>query len=248
MKCNNCGSDMSIEDVKCRHCGTDNPYYKKHRADMRRYKEKFEKTRSDVYEKTGHFTKATVKITAIAILITLNLIVLFVFIDAWNISFSITKFQRGHQADEHRAKLSELEREGDYIGFNSYYDIKSLYGVDSLDEFDKIKAVCMFYDGIYDSIMKMAVEKDSYQNPQECAEIINENLNNIYKYMEIKEYDIEESYSEVHMQAMQDALDQVYALLFAYCNISREDLDHFSDLSPAKRQLLIEEGVSIYED
>ena len=248
MKCEYCGSDMSIEDVKCRYCGTENPYYKKHRADMRSYRDKFEKTRADVYEKTGHFTKATVKITAIAILVALNLISLFILLNSWNISNSIIKYQRRLHAEEHREKLSELERTGDYIGFASYHDEKSLYSVDSLDEFDKIKSVSMYYNSIYAYIMQIAVEKNNYRSPQEYAGMISDELSSIYDSMEKKEYDNEEYYSEAHVQAMQNVLDQVYALLYTYCNVSREDLSHFADLSPAKRQLLIEEGVSVYEE
>ncbi len=248
MKCKYCGSDMSIEDAKCRYCGIENPYYKKHRADMRSYKDKFEKTRADVYEKTGHFTKATVKITAIAILVALNLIVLFILLNSWNISNFIIKYQTRLHVEEHREKLSELERTGDYIGLVNYYDYKSLYRVNLLDEFNKIKSVSMFYDNIYANIMRVAVEKNTYRSPQEYAAMINEDLNSIYDSMEKKEYDDEEEYSEAHVKAMQNALDQVYALLHTYCNVSREDLDHFADLSPAKRQLLIEEGVSVYEE
>ncbi len=78
--------------------------------------------------------------------------------------------------------------------------------------------------------------------------MISDELSSIYDSMEKKEYDNEEYYSEAHVQAMQNVLDQVYALLYTYCNVSREDLSHFADLSPAKRQLLIEEGVSVYEE
>ncbi len=248
MKCKYCGSDLSIEDVKCRYCGIENPYYKKHRADMRSYRNRFERTKADVYEKTGRFTKVTVKTTAIAILVTLNLLILVILLNSWDISNFIIKYQANFHAAEHREKLSELEQKEDYIGFTYYYDNHSLYGVDSLDEYNKIRSVSMYYSNIYTNIMKLTVEKNAYQSSQEYAAMINQDLNSIYSSMEKKEYDEESEYAKVHVEAMQNALDQVYAMLHTYCNISREDLNQFADLSPAKRQLLIEEGVKVYEE
>ena len=37
MKCKNCNANLQIEDEKCPYCGAENPYAKKHRADMKKY-------------------------------------------------------------------------------------------------------------------------------------------------------------------------------------------------------------------
>ena len=44
MKCSNCGSNLSVKEVKCAYCGTSNPYFEKHRADMFRFQKDYERT------------------------------------------------------------------------------------------------------------------------------------------------------------------------------------------------------------
>ena len=40
MKCESCGSDLSIENAYCPHCGCKNEFYAAHRADMDEYEKK----------------------------------------------------------------------------------------------------------------------------------------------------------------------------------------------------------------
>ena len=50
MKCNFCGSNLGIEDEFCPHCGKPNDQFEGNRAEMKEYKEEFEKTKEEVKE------------------------------------------------------------------------------------------------------------------------------------------------------------------------------------------------------
>ena len=50
MKCKNCNANLQIEDEKCPYCGAENPFAKKHRADMKKYAGEFASTREEVLE------------------------------------------------------------------------------------------------------------------------------------------------------------------------------------------------------
>ena len=50
MKCKFCGSNLGIEDEFCPHCGKPNDQFEGNRAEMKEYKEEFEKTKEEVKE------------------------------------------------------------------------------------------------------------------------------------------------------------------------------------------------------
>lgn len=249
MKCENCGSEMSIGDKECNFCKFENPYYKEHQESMKKYKERFKETKIDVYEKTGRFTELTIKITVTAVLVALNLIFLLIGVKSWEINDMVHTMSGAIHAKEHKEKLYELERAGDYLGFYGYHTAKDLLWVRKLDEFDELRNCCSSYEMIYKYLLKLTVEEEGYMSRQDCVAYINEALNRLFDSVNPGErYYNEDCYTEEHIQAMQDVQDQAYVLLHVYCNISWEDLENFSDLSLAKRQSLIDEGVGIYDE
>lgn len=248
MKCKNCGSDMSLEDEKCGFCDTENPYYKEHRESMQRYKEQFEKTRTDVYEKTERFSGIIVKVTIVAVLVALNFICALFRANSWEINNKFLEMKGNRNMELHKEKLYEMERAGDYIDFVEYYNANKLYYIDELDEFTEVKYCCTDYEMIYKNIVKITIEKNTKSSADECVLEINEYLDRLYSSMSPDEYYNEDCYSKEHVRAMQEIKNRIHALLHTYCNVSQGDLEHFAELSSTKRQLLIREGVRIYEE
>ncbi|MGN0156099.1 MAG: hypothetical protein ACI39N_02540, partial [Lachnospiraceae bacterium] len=79
MKCKYCGANLAIEDEKCPFCGKPNPFMTKHRSEMKRFTKEFEKTKSEVIEKSNRFNSWTIRVTVIAVLVALNVTVLLMF-------------------------------------------------------------------------------------------------------------------------------------------------------------------------
>lgn len=252
MKCENCGADLHIDHQRCPYCGTANPYYKKHREDMNRYQQEFQETRQDVYRETSRYTGLSVRITIVAVLVALNAFVFFaqaVFADY--ISYQLQYSRDVKQADEFREQLERMEQEGDYIGMAQFCNSHNVWRLDALDDFSQIRLVCGNYEYLYYAVMKLVYysSHDPDRDIEYQLDLINSSLKDIYQAM-----DREESYggdgaaySGSHKDAMEKCLEQIYALLYTYCNVSREDLQKFPELTSAQRRMVLEEGVQLNE-
>lgn len=257
MKCEHCGADLSIENAKCPYCGLDNPYYKQHREQMQQYQKEFQNTKKDVYQVTNRYVGKTIYITIIAVLVALNILGFFVnvvFADQMARDMKHARVEK--KAAVMREKLEQLEQDGDYMGLYAYYYNQDCPYVSELDDFWQIAVVCGNYGNIYDA----ATKKYYYQNhsiPQDKelqelqVKIIEESLEDIYEAMDEEEanyFNLRAGcYTKEHVQAMEKCLEQTYAVLYTYCNIRKEDLEKFEELSSAKRSVIIEEGLSLNE-
>lgn len=247
MKCPSCGYGLHIEDEKCPHCGKDNPYYKKHRADMGKYEQDFSEVKQEVYEKTGFFTGLTVKITIIAVLVAMELGVLVFHYFSWDIRDAIREKRAVENAEEYTEKLNELELAGRYIELAEFYDENSLYSCDEYKEFYKVQWVCRRYQYVYEGFMGLKAER-SYETPQDRIVQLCENLEALYKACERGEYDNPDYYSEQHVQTIENILENVEAFLVAYGNLTEEEAENFPNLSNARKQLALERGLGLDEN
>ena len=65
MKCPNCGANLVIDDAVCTFCGTENPYAKQHRKEMRHFTKEFNKTKTSVLGKSRNINSFVIKIAMI---------------------------------------------------------------------------------------------------------------------------------------------------------------------------------------
>ena len=61
------------------------------------------------------------------------------------------------------------------------------------------------------------------------------------------DYDDAEKYTPEHQACMDDAVAQTEMLIQAYFGVSDEDIAGFRDMSKARRQIVMEEGLVLYE-
>ena len=246
MKCPSCGYGLHIEDEKCPHCGKENPYYKKHRADMGKYEQDYSEVKRDVYAKTGFFTKLTVKITVIAVLVALELGTLVFHHFSWDIKSAINKQRAEKNVEEYTRKLNELEQAENYIGLAEFYDRKDLYCCDEYKEFYKVHWVCSLYARVYDDFMELNAKR-SYDTPQQRIVQLCSDLEDLYDSCERGEYDSPVYYSEQHTKTMEKILENVEAFLVVYGNLTEEEAENFPNLSNARKQLALEGGLGLDE-
>lgn len=251
MKCEYCNADLSIEHANCPFCGNPNPYYQLHRKEMLEYEQEFTQTKQNVYRETKRFTKMTVHITVIAVLVALNLLFLLghlVFADT--IIYERESSRISKQADEIRIRLEEMERDGDYIGIAEFCNTNRVWTAEELDDFSQVRIVCGNYQYIYENVMRQFCGRDSdrAQKLDWRVELIESSLQNVYQAMDPEQsYGIEAGYEGIHKETMEQCLEQIEALLYTYCNISRENLENFPKMSAAQRSMIIEEGLQSYE-
>lgn len=247
MKCHSCGYGLHIEDEKCPHCGMENPYYKKHRADMGRYEKDYSEVKQHVYKKTGFFTGMTVKITIIAVLVALEMGALVFHHYSWDVRRAINKSDAKRNMDIYTEELDRLEQEGDFKRFAIFYELKNLGSVDEYEEYWKVYRMSSAYQYVYDDFVRLLCD-DDYMDKDERIQNLCDNLEYMYEVAERNEYDEEEWYSEAHVQAMERMKEDVKAMLVAYGGLSKEEADNFENLSNARKQLALEGGLGLDEN
>lgn len=246
MKCESCGNELHIEDEKCPYCGTPNPHYQEHRADMNRYAQDYGRTKSEVLQKTNFFTGYTVKITIIAVLAALELALLLVRSNSWDIIYYFKVREIERNQTEYQRILDEYEQNGDYIAFYAYFSEKNLYSAEEFDEYDKVEEACMSYSYAYNTMMKL-VAGSSYMDYEDDIEYICEELEYLYESLEPREYEDESRYSGQHGETLAALKQEVQYLLITYGGLDEETAANFEELSSARKQLALEEGMRQYE-
>lgn len=249
MKCHSCGNDLHMEEERCPYCGVENPYYKKHRFAMKKYRKEFDDVKEDVYKKTGIFTGLTVRITIIAVLAAINIGMLLINRNVWNIErYRIEKHNQEHR-EEYSGRLDELEAEGKFYELAVFWEEYSLYYGDSFEEYKKIADVCSRYADIYRGILNLEKEYEfDYMTQTERITDLCENMEFMYGYMIPKEYDNPECFNEQHTAAMEKVKERVTCMLSVYAHLTPEEAEQFWELSNGRKQLAIEKGLGLYEE
>ena len=247
MKCQSCGSELHIEDERCSYCGNANPHYKKHRLEMKKYQKDYEAVRKNVYTKAGIFTKHNAKITVIAVLALLNVVMLILYVNAWDIHYFLERQAVKRNAAVHREALAEMEAQGDYFALVAYYDEHNLNYGSALDEYWNVCAVSRGYYEVYKGLTELTQE-NIYTSMEKQIQSVCEDFEYMYRYSEQKEYDRPECFRREHVEAMEDMKERVKYLLITYGNVTEEEAERFAQLSNAQKQLALERGVGGYEE
>lgn len=245
MKCEFCGANLKIDDQACPYCGQENPNAKQHRQDMKRFRHEFNATKKDVYATTRRFSKMTVRATIISVLIALNLLLLFGQATSWSLGRVITKSRIQVHAKTHEAMLSRLEEERQFMGLDAYYEENRLYYHSDFYYYRQVYRSCENYGYIYENLMELQNSENSYREPEDFLKEISNLLESVYGYRDESRRWNEEEFSEKHIETMMAVEDQVHQLLAVYCHVPLETVETFPELSAARRQIILEEGMGI---
>lgn len=249
MKCPNCGANLTIDDEVCSFCGIESPYAEKHREEMRTFTRDFNRTKSQVLEKTQSHSRFVVKIMLIAIMIILNLVMWLAAANTYEVERFIRSQRVNSKYQVHKAELDKLEAERDFIGFAVYHSENQLYYSDLFNEYDAAYNVASNYMILYQYIMELVTsdDEDSYYTPEKRVEMITQQLEYLYEYSKPREYSDMTEYSAVHQAFMDDMVQQVEDLIQTYLNVPADKIEEFRELSSARKQIMIEEGLGINE-
>jgi len=248
MKCPNCGANLTIDDEVCSFCGNASPFAAKHRREMRRFTSDFNRTKSDVLKKSRLQSKWTAKITLIAVMIALNFIVWFLNMNFYEVERFINNRQIEANYFVHKTKLDAFEAERDFIGFAEYFNEHGMYSCDLMDEYRAVYDVSNNLTTVYRYIMQIVTEEETeYYTNERKIEYVAEQMDYIYRYSVADDYSDPDRYKPVHQECMDDLVQLMEDMVQTYLNVSDEDIAAFPELSKARRQIIIEEGLGINE-
>ena len=244
MKCPNCGSNLTIDDEKCQFCGQANPFAVKHRREMKRFTSEFNKTKATVLKESRKVNHWAAKITLIAVLVALNVVIMYFNVE----SYGVEKFFNRRRIEAnyltYKKQLDQYEEEQNFIAFYKYFEINELYHSDLMNEYRKVQNICSYYSSIYQYVMQLQIDEDPYYNPEDRMEYIAESIGYMYDYYTPDEYSDEEQYKPEHQVCMTAAVEQAEDLIQTYFNLTDEEIESFDTLSNARRQILMEEGMT----
>ncbi len=246
MKCQNCGSNLNIEDKYCPFCGEPNPYAKRHQQEMDRYAKDYEKTRQDVLENTSRLNRRSVRITIIAILAALIAIAAFVLAQADNIRYWQEDRAIAAHADEYREVIEQYMEDRDYIGLYYYMSKNHLTYTRDLDEYSAVYDMSMYYKSIHSNLQTLWVkksfpEKYTYVKESEVFEYIARDIEGLNEAIKPGDYR-PERHEGNKMEYMEDLRDDAEALISGTFNVSIEDVRALREMNKSRIYVYLEDN------
>jgi len=253
MKCENCGGNLSLEDVACPYCGTVNKHAQQHVRDMKRYHGEFQSTRKNVYAVTRKYAGITVRAVVITILVILTVILGVVASESYSIKRNIRQKQAQRHFNEYTNQMEQYLAEEDYLAFHAFVEAHYIDGYDTSYEkyIPSIRAASQYFN-LYETIMGAYTQLQWDYADQETFErqtaYVAEQLDYFYETLDMESYSYYEGVdSRLNRKALAGMEYNVKALLQTYCGLSPEEAEGLSELSDAKRMLLLEERMSYGE-
>lgn len=241
MKCEFCGNNLGIEDEVCPACGKANSFANKHTKDMKKFKSRYDSTRDEVMENSRRFNKMTVRITTVSVLVTLITISLILLGNNYEIKKLREESRIEKNKAEYTAQLDKLIEERDYSGVYMYSSAKKLSYSDQMDEYRIICEISRSYWN-YLEYSDYLFNENSYMDESEAISRLADLAESIHDYNNPSEWEKEHYYNEKTVSYINDLSDHVDVLIKGYFHISDEDMEHFWELSEARRKLLMEDG------
>ena len=153
MKCRNCGAEIGLLDETCPHCGSVNEESAGHRAEMKNYQKRSEKTKSKVRQSIEGNVPLVVS-TVFLILLIIGLgVAIYVEDEAALFSHWAMRRESLKKSEEYSEKLVAYLEAGDYTGFVAFkgYHVIPEYEPE-YQEFERIWDLAGKFAGAMNSI------------------------------------------------------------------------------------------------
>ena len=245
MKCKSCGANLRMEDEFCPNCGTVNSDAVRQSQDM----QESVKAQRDVY----HTAESSVPISnrAKVIVVLAGLWLLLIILNLSDVGDSIKHKQIASRIEEHLAKLEELESAGEYHALYEYYSANRLYSFDETKDFYRVYYASECYTDIEIRLCRLIMRDElNFDTSDTEREIwyLCDSVEKLYERSVRDPHDSDERWSPEHTAAINDMKAEANLLLMTYCNISEEDMAVFETAGIVRKQILIEEGLGLYEE
>lgn len=242
MKCENCGGNLTLEDVVCPHCEAVNPHAIEHIRQMKRYQKDYEGTKEQVYDVTKRYVSVSVRIIAIAVLIVL-IILCGILSDE---GYSLHRKKKLAEAKRNKEEITTMIEE--YLESQEYYALHSFleayyieYSAEGYEEYRPLKHAATQYYFFYSDVIRVMYPY-SEESLKTYPGRIEGDLASFYKL-----YD-EEYYANVydnpkHKEDILKMEEQINAMLVAYCGLTMEEAEGLKNMTQAQRMSLLEERI-----
>lgn len=179
MKCQYCGNNLDIESEVCPYCGKVNKQAAKYVAEIKNYKEDYDKTKDDA----GKKAKTAGRIARLAIIAVLVLVVLVMQVSIKrNSDFKTREKDNAEKIaknieknrDKVSATLKDLEKNREYLEMSYYILELKIRGDETYSEYSRVFNAAIEYEAIYEDVLSIVsgfTRYDSMTKQDWCNDI-----------------------------------------------------------------------------
>lgn len=247
MKCENCGGQMGLEDEVCPYCGTPNSMALQHQSDMRRFQQEYQRTQTDVIEKTSFMQQHGSWLVILAVLLVALVGGIILHVNAWDIGYSMREGNIARSAAEDGQVLDGYLESGDYGKFAGYYRANDI-SMNNDNPYQGLYWAASSYVDLVQYIAAMHNDQSYLFKPERISttcEYMADDLNRIYTLE--KQY---ASYIDEYLPAdkkvyLEDIRDRTRVIAETYLGLTEEDIQEIPNMSEQKLAATIEEGIKL---
>ena len=245
MKCPNCGGQLGLEDAVCPYCNTPNAMAVQHQSDMARYQREYQRTQSDVLEKTSLMQRHGSWLVIMVVLLVALIGGMFLLALSWDIGYSIRERNAEQNLAENAQVLDEYLQNGEYGQFLGYYDANDI----SLSYDNPYQAVRRAAGAYVDLVQYVSTlgKRTGYTSSLEyrsgmCG-FIAEDLIKIYTVEQQFTYDADRYFSPEKRAYIEDMRERAGALAQTYFGLTEEEVREIPNMSASRLTKIIEEAL-----
>lgn len=240
MECKKCGSNLDMETPFCPYCGTENPFFKKHREDMDKYDKDYKKTKEDVLTSQKTYIKKSFRIATISITVAMTVFVILICIFnesiGWDLSYKRTENASYKYEDEIRSYMASR----DYFALYQLIEKNGIviYKIPSMKDDSNLSFATRDYCTAFANVL--VISTSSKEELSQGSYVINSLVRNIRA---IYEYADSQRGSEETKSYINDIKRDLGLLLETELSFSKEEVLSIPDISDATLALMIEERI-----
>lgn len=247
MKCKHCGSNLDLEMRFCPYCGRKNREAQKHAADMEYYKTDYENTKKDVYEATKNYTRVTVQVVIIAILLIAIMVCMGIQKNSFEISYNYRDWRAERKQEKYCKIIDDYMEEEDYLALGNFCRAKHIsytYGT-GYEEYEPVIRSASYYVDVYNYMMDIVEEDDLGVGIGDSnLDTFCTYLDYFYRTLDMEEYEGYENYDrQENIDCLEKMEKEVSYMLITYFGLSEEEAAGFKDKTDAKRYVFLEEKI-----
>ncbi|MBP5608411.1 MAG: hypothetical protein J6X66_09130 [Lachnospiraceae bacterium] len=245
MICKTCNHEIGPEELKCPHCGAENPFALTHQQNMEQFRKDYAKTRTEVIssaQKTGGLAKkAAVLIALIIGCIIMRLISSYNYADH-NPEDAVRK-ESLKNAAKYASEADGYLSRGEYTEYMSFLYAHELQ-YSAPEELDHLRSVTYVAEDYYNCI-KLMEEIVLRSTDPEYFDGLDTDIRNFCMYLNgfYEVYEAQKSIEkdEKYLAYIDDMEVELKAAMRTYFSMDENALEEFISLSEAKKALKLEE-------
>ena len=239
MKCENCGGNLTLEDVVCPHCEAVNQHAIQHIRDMKRYQKDYEGTKEEVYEVTKRYVGVATRIIIITVLIVLIALCGWMSGECYSIKHKYMEAKSERKAEEYKEVIEEYLEAGEFYALAFFNEVNFVdFGAPVYQDYKPVASAVSNYRFFYTDLMRY-IHTDDQNSLETYPSRIESDLSQFYKLFDEENY--VNIYDSPHKDYIIQMKEQMEALMVAYFGMTKEEAEGIWEMSKAERMTLLEE-------